>query len=253
MKYLAATVIAWASLAVVCNGQVRALTRGSAGARAAMADVAARQADLAEHNRAVEMGRELFGSDKRWSASNENEFSGPLSRKTADEFKVGDWGCTAVGFKVLNKVSDTECLVLPSYQDAEVILLRGLDASKVTDGIVFVLQHPVVIEGTFSYTSVAGAQKTVLVLERNESKVTKLADDVHFRKWTDKSGERTFEGKFIEFSNNRVQLIRRDDRKPVQVAMHALSKDDQKWVRDELKKRLEIETIKKKTAARKKK
>ena len=74
---------------------------------------------------------------------------------------VGDSGYTHVAFRVIDKVSDTECLV---HKDAQVMLLRGLSMAKVTDGVRFVLQHPVVIRDTYSYTTVRGGKSTVLVL-----------------------------------------------------------------------------------------
>ena len=147
----------------------------------------------------VETGRDLFGVNEQWGdfvmEIKENSLpayqyqrgaaqllpstaffrkgtlSGTLWAKHPRDFKIGDWGCTVVRFRVIGKVSKTECLVEPTDQGSEVMLLRGLDMSKVTDGVEFVLQHPVWIDKTYDYTAASGGQKTVLVLERNDKKL----------------------------------------------------------------------------------
>ena len=218
-----------------------------------------------EYRKALESGGFLFGADKRWT---EGELPGTLATKNPPDFKIGDWGCTFAWFRVLNKVSNTECLVLPRYKigqfdgstgppskrllgvldNSEVMLIRGLDMSKVSDGVQFVLQYPVVIQGTYSYTAVSGARKTVLVLERNDSKLNeiaeaadkrwedsrKAAEDALFRKWTDSTGKFSVAARFIEFKNARVRLERKDDGKEIDIPMSRLSKEDQEWISDEL-------------------
>jgi len=138
------------------------------------------------------------------------------------------------------------------------MLIRGFDMSKVTDGAQFVLQHPVVIQRTYSYTAASGSEKTVLVLERNESELTKLAEpavwfaenvrkqiedarkaaeEARYRNWTDSTGEFSIAAKFIEFKSDQVHLERKDNRKTIEVPISRLSEEDQKWVRDEIKRR----------------
>jgi hypothetical protein len=108
-------------------------------------------------------GRTLFGTELP------GDSSGGLSNNPSD-YKVGDSGPTSASFKAISKVSDTEYLLQPRYKGAEAVLLRGFDMSKVTDGVQFILPHPITVSGTYSYTAVSGEKKTVLVLERKGAK-----------------------------------------------------------------------------------
>jgi hypothetical protein len=128
---------------------------------------------------------------------------------------------------------------MPLYRDAEPLVLRGFDVAKITDGVQFILQHPLVIRDTYTYTAVSGSKKTVLVLEKNEDKLTEIVESIEFRTWADKSGKYSLAGKFLGFKNNQVQLIRKDDRKEIEIPLKDLSTEDQKWVRAELKQRAE--------------
>jgi len=279
MKTILLTVVVWALTAAAGYGQgkINAAKVGSAEAASRIFEYQQslrepspeREAASREYRKALEFGRSLFGADKRWT---EGELPGTLATKNPPDFKVGDWGCTSAWFRVLNKLSDTECLVLPRYKidqfdestvktlgppsrrlfgvldDSEVMLIRGLDMSKASDGVQFVLQYPVVIQGTYSYTAVSGSQKTVLVLERNDSKLNeiaeaadkrwedsrKAAEDALFRKRTDSTGKFSVAARFIEFKNARVRLERKEDRKEIDIPMSRLSKYDQEWIRDEL-------------------
>ncbi len=114
------------------------------------------QAAQEKYKKRAETGRALFGSNDR--CGYKTALSGTLwAKNDPRDFKIGDWGCTSVAFRVVNKVGKTECLVLPLYKGAEVLLVRGLDMSKVTDGAEFILQQPVWIDSTYDYTAVSGA------------------------------------------------------------------------------------------------
>jgi hypothetical protein len=115
------------------------------------------------------------------------------------------------------------------------MLIRGLDTSKVTDGVDFVLPYPFVIQTTYSYTAVSGAQKTVLVLECKNAKVDEAIENARFRTW--KVGKDVFRGKLVELMKGKVRLERKDDHKLVEVPVYRLSKKDQKYVREEAKHR----------------
>ena len=132
--------------------------------------------------KAMQTGQKLFGDYERYKTKDNppvfrGEYYGSLASKHAPDFQIGDWGYTNHIFKVISKVSDTECLVLPQHKGSQVMLIRGLDMSKVTDGVQFILPSPVVIESTYSYTAVTGERKTVLVLECNDRKLWLLTLD----------------------------------------------------------------------------
>ena len=156
------------------------------------------------------------------------------------DFAIGDWGCTIASFRVINRVSKTECLVVPiniyrPYKTFEPVLIRGLDMSKVTDGVEFVLQYPVVIQTTYTYTAVSGSKKTVLVLEYDETKFKKVADAARearerpakerarakeerkaaieaakWRTWTDAAGKYKIHAKFCGLATGKVKLMKDD-------------------------------------------
>ena len=88
--------------------------------------------------------------------------------KAPSDFAIGDWGCTSITLHLVSKISESAILVTTTEDAPRVMLVRGIDTSKATDDIEFILQHPVVIEQTYSYTAVSGAQKTVLILDCNK-------------------------------------------------------------------------------------
>jgi len=59
--------------------------------------------------------------------------------------------------------------------------------------------------------------------------------------------------KFVGLTKNEVTLQRKDDGTSVQILMSKLSKEDQKWVREEMKVRREKETAEKEKARKAKK
>ncbi len=250
MKMILLAITVWTFTTAIVHGQIA----GSAEARSNIQKYLQRMAEMqAKFRKNLESGRSLFGADKRWTTG-EGELAGTLAGKHPSDFKVGDWGCTLRTFQILNNVSKSECLVLPMGKGTEVMLIRGLDMSKATDGVQFILQHPVAIQETYSYTTVGGSQKTVLVLDCSKDKIDKLlesarkaAEDAQFRDWAYGDGRSLGKARFIEFKNSRVWLERRDGSK-VEVASFRLSREDQKWVRDELKRRRDE---KRKAAAKK--
>ena len=126
----------------------------------------------------LDAGRKLFGADPRW---NTNGAAGTLGRKskttrqkgqvastvtqqgkTPSQFAVGDHGSTEEPFRILNVVSKTECLVMPLRHGSQPMLIRGVDTSKATDGVEFILQHPVVIQETYRYVAPSAHRKRSL-------------------------------------------------------------------------------------------
>lgn len=263
MKTVLSTMGVWALTAAAGLGQVRAVQRGSAAEAQLRAEHRQAMGDTAEQRaaeeKARETGRTLFGVDERLAGESKGELAGTLARKAPTDYGIGDWGYTGIIFQVLDKVSDTECLVLPKYKGAEVMLIRGFDTSKVTDGVEFVLQHPAFIQQTYTYPTLSGGRKTVLVLERNEVRVSevlakarakrdaelaaaeakraaaetaqKKIEDAKRRTWTSASGGHQAEAKFVSMARDVVTLEKNDGQR-IEVPLEQLSKKDQDFIRN---------------------
>jgi hypothetical protein len=110
-----------------------------------------------------------------------DEYDGMLRVNIPERWEVGDWGRMYHDWlEVLTVVDDSDVLMDVVHDNGLLgktyltILLRGIDTSKMTTGKKFKCNDPVVITGTYSYTTVSGAKKTVLLVERNQEKVEKL-------------------------------------------------------------------------------
>jgi len=268
MKTILLSMGLWVLGAAVGYGQIRAIEWGSpdhyeriiedrqqlVDAKRAAEEKAAKR--RAEKKKCLDSGRSLFGVDERWTEQR-GGVGGTLVGKPPSGFKIGDWGCTSAQFRILDKVSSTEFLVLPKDTEAEPMLVRGLDTSKVTDGVEFILQHPVFIRETYSYPTVAGGQKTVFVLERNEEELAKKAagiaaaaeakrkaaeakrkaaeaakkriEEAKRRTWTSDDGKYQTTAKFISMANG-VVVLEKDDGKRIDAHLEQLSKEDQDFV-----------------------
>jgi|GEM_PF-4156523 len=77
------------------------------------------------------------------------------------------------------------------------------------------------------------------------------AEEALFRPWMLNDIEVV--AKFVGLTKNEVTLQRKDDGTSVQILMSKLSKEDQKWVREEMKVRREKETAEKEKARKAKK
>lgn len=136
------------------------------------------QLAASKRTKRMESGRFLFGVDERWTAvfdsKGKDDFAGTLFNKDLPDFRVGDWGCSDASYTVLQKLGDDSLLASTRAPFNDVVLLRGLDCSKVTDGVEFILQRPVFITGTHTYAAITGASRTVLLIECSPDRVSKL-------------------------------------------------------------------------------
>lgn len=109
MKTIICTTIVWMMTMTVCYGQNSFFRDVHAATRAfEIKD----QQDRVDRQKAMEVGRTLFGVDKRWS-DQKSEFSGTLfDRRYANDFQIGDWGCVREILEVINKVNSNQCLVI---------------------------------------------------------------------------------------------------------------------------------------------
>ena len=277
MKTMLFAMAIWVLTAAMSYGQNNALTPGHEYevernrfemGKPNLADSAKMQA---VYQKQIDSGQALFGADSRWGGwwagkrfgSRSKGYEGTIAHKKPPDFQVGDWGCESYPFQAVSKVGNLECLVTIKYQAdgdfesrrSDALLLRGLDMSKVTDGVEFVLQHPVVIENTYSYTAVSGARNTVLVLECNSAKIDakikkqsrrplsnrqrpreheKEQEDAieaaKWRTWTDSTGQHKVEAKFSGAAFGTVKLTKRDG-SAVKVSLDQLSDEDREWIK----------------------
>lgn len=112
-------------------------------------------------------GRDLFGPDDKPNG-------GPLWNKPFTDFQIDDWGEITGTLKIVQKLSETEAIVAPADKPGEPMLLKGFDMARVTDGKEFILPKLVAIRRTFSYATVFGSKKTILVLERDDKFIAKM-------------------------------------------------------------------------------
>ncbi len=247
MKTILFTSAVWLTLAAACYGQVRAVEAGSAEAYELMRrqlqtlnlgppvsieqQIAARERKKKqiEYDKALDVGRSVFGADPRWTASRERAEGGTLIDKAPIDFAIGDWGCTSTPFRLISIISESEVLAMPMQDSTRVMLIRGLDTSKATDDIEFIIPRPVVIRRTYSYATASGAQKTVLGLEGNYPEFDEKIEDIRSRGW--KVGKQSFVGAFVEITGGKARFWRKDKRTIVEFPLKRLSRDDQKYVR----------------------
>lgn len=181
-------------------------------------------------------GEDLFGVDTLDAET--SKWVRDHSTKQGTKIQVGYWGYSDQLLKVLNVVSPTEILVQPIAITAEPMLIRGLAAEKVTDGIEFILHHPFVIQDTYKYRATSGASKTVLVLDTSKfsdqlKNEQAAAEEALYKPW--EIGEEEVVAKYVGYSKGLVTLIRKTDGTSVEIPISDLEKKDQVWVRAEIK------------------
>lgn len=101
------------------------------------------------------------------------------------------------------------------------------------------------VNGTTTYNTAAGGTKTVFVIEpvtKKEldelaEKAKAAAEAAQYRKWT--LGEKTVVAKLLDVKNNMVRLQAKEDGELVEFRMIELNKEDQRWAREELRRRTE--------------
>lgn len=211
-----------------------------------------------------------FGIDPRWLEARRSDsptrYSGTLRNSDAKNWSVGDAGCALCTFKAISRVSSTEYLAWPKTGE-DVVLLRGTDMSRVVDKAEFYFPKVVSITGTFTYSAVTGAKKTVLVLDCSESAIKPFLDkvaadledvrklqelaaerarkrqqaeeDAKYRTWTSTDG-RTLQAKLIGFANGKATLEKRDGTQ-FELSPTKLSKDDQQFIREEMARRRKVD------------
>jgi len=211
-------------------------------------------------------GKDLFGVDKRWAGAIENLGKGRSSGALPVQFpslaRVGDWGFFAkISFTVIQKTGTKSLLVYIGDKKDDVLLLHGLDCSKVVDGDRFILQLPFVVPRTYTYTTVSGAAKTVILVECDQQAVAKAfashaektlaetrkreealakarqeeaarrkaIEDAKWRTWTSADGKHRLDGKFVGCVGGMLRLEKKDGT-TLDVKLASLCSEDQEFV-----------------------
>lgn len=176
-------------------------------------------------------GERLFGSREEYSQTG---WRGELADTPPKSWTLGMWGSPMNAFTTVERLSDTEYLLEAEQRRGGVlVVLTGVDLSKVTDGVRFCLQHPVVINRTYDHSAFEGDKPTkLLVLDANFEAVLGKKADLTFREWTDVSGVFKVEAKFIQYVNKAVTLEKRDGSR-VAVPLSKLSEADRKFALSE--------------------
>ena len=159
-------------------------------------------------------------------------------------------------FNVVSVVSKTEML-LGSGQ--RLLWLEDYPTGDFVDDQKVRIIGPVKVTGSKAYVNAAGAEvkvRSIRLLDENEIAIMeKAAADAAeaklYRKFTDSTGKHSFDGKFIEYKNSMVVILRRDNQKSVEIKMSQLSREDGDWLRSEMKARKERAETERKTRAKK--
>lgn len=119
----------------------------------------------------------------------------------------------------------------------------GFDTTGVVNGTAVHLEGVYSIGGTKTYKTESGSNTVFYIALVDETSAKQVVEQILklrcTRTWRDPSGQ--FEQKdatFEDFKDGKVVLTRSDTGKQIEVPMGKLSREDQKWVRDELRRRI---------------
>jgi len=151
--------------------------------------------------------------------------------------------------EVVQIAGPNDMLLLLGGPNLPPIWLTGYPTKGLANGEKVRLIGPVEIGEAKPLSTGSGAQTTVRVvrlvtrerLASIEAEAEAKRSAAQFRKWTDATGRFSVEAKFLEFKGGQVSLQRKGDGKVLELPMSRLDKIDQKWIRDELKRRVEEE------------
>ncbi|MCH7752121.1 MAG: hypothetical protein IH898_08205 [Planctomycetes bacterium] len=115
------------------------------------------------------------------------------------------------------------------------ICVKGVDTSELVDGEHFSAQGVFEVLGNYTYDTAGGGTNTVKQIGLIDlSEYEDLFTLKHTaREWSDKSGEHTIKALFIEHKSGIVHL-KTTDGEEKKIKLSALSKDDQKYVREKV-------------------
>lgn len=125
-----------------------------------------------------------------------------------------------------------------------IALLDGYDSEGVTDGKTLEISDCLIVDGTYQYTAVSGAAKTIPVLKKTELPPMPAHPamlGVGVREWKDATGKFSVQAAYDGYERGKVFIVRESDGKRIEVEMSNLDKDSQKFVRDELKRKADEE------------
>jgi len=147
--------------------------------------------------------------------------------------------------EVVQIFGPTDTLLMIGNSQLPSLLLKAYPTKDLVDGDEVRLVGLVKIVGTESYTSVEGAKKTVRIVRllskeevlKMEQDAKAAADVALFRTWTNSAEKHQVEAKFDGVKKGIVYLQRKDNGKTLELSLTQISKEDRKWIREELKNR----------------
>ncbi len=130
--------------------------------------------------------------------------------------------------------------IAPKRIDDVTVAIRGVDTTNLVDGKHVKLPGAYEVRETKRFETAVGFT-TLFVLEPTElpplpAQELAVEEKPKLRKWSDDSGSFSIEADFIGFEDSKV-ILKKADGATIRVAQHRLSKADQIFFRDELKKR----------------
>lgn len=171
----------------------------------------------------------------------------------------GEWGILTFvvpGVEVQQVIDENTLLINPGGEDGRIIgnlWLEGVDTEGVVDNSEYPIhKHVIVVSGTKNYVSVTGAKRTIKrLVVCDTAKANDVYAQIHelrsYRQWTDKQGNVIGEAKFIDYQiveGKGIVVLKDIETGNLEVSMSDLQSADQKWVRDELKKRKSKKKVK---------
>jgi hypothetical protein len=232
------TFILVALIASPILAQVRAVEAGSPEAAQRIAEYQNRLAQDADEWKSVKKLTKLSKlSDK---PRDQGECLAP------DELQVGK-----IGFleywetKVIQVTGKESAILMIANPRHPPVWLSGVSTQGLVDGQKVRLVGPIKVVSTKTYQTAGGVSKTVNVIElldekqlaALEAEAKQAAEDALHRDWSDINGQKLFSAKFLEFKNNKARFEQKGDKQIVEHSISQLSKADQQWIKDELKKR----------------
>ncbi len=161
-----------------------------------------------------------------------------------DTLEIGSVGfLDCVVFSVVQICGESEALIGHEGAKSTMFWLSKYPTKKLADGDDVILQGYVEVTGSKSYETVAGSTKTIWVLEfvhadreaELDREMEEKQEAKERRTWSDISGKHKIEAKFLGMKSNLVMLKTKDGTTK-EIQLSKLSRTDQTWIRDELKK-----------------
>ena len=158
--------------------------------------------------------------------------------------KEGDTGYLEYWqYEVTQVIGPTDLLISMSNPDVPSLWLSEYPTKDLVDADKVRVVGLIEAKGTKEFTTVLGAKRTVRVIrlltpkqiEEIEASKKRAEEEKLFRMWASADSNFTVDAKFVAFKDGRVHLEKRDGT-VIEVPPFRLSREDQEYYRDLLKK-----------------